>query len=90
MFNKIYYINLKRRTDRLNHINIELNKINFTGIIERIEAIDGKLLDIANIPSNLMSKNAIKDALDSNGGLYTNMTPGAIGCALSHYNCYNK
>ena len=90
MFNKILYINLKRRSDRLNHINMELNKINFKGSIERIDGIDGKLLDIPNLPSDLISQNAIKDALDINGGLYTNMTPGAIGCALSHHKCYTK
>ncbi len=90
MFNKIYYINLNRRPDRLNHIKTELNKINFKGSIERIVGIDGKLLDIPNLPSNLISQNAIKDALDINGGLYTNMTPGAIGCALSHHKCYTK
>ncbi len=90
MFNKIYYINLERRLDRLNHINNEIDKIKFNGPIERINAIDGKIIDIPKIPNNLMTQNAIDDALDNNAGLYTIMTPGAIGCALSHYNCYTK
>ena len=90
MINKIYYINLDRRTDRYEHINNELKKINYTGPIERISAIDGKTLNINNLPNTLITNDGKNDALDKNKGLYYILTPGATGCALSHLNIYNK
>lgn len=91
MFHKIYYINLDRRKDRREHMETELKKINFKGKIERVEGIDGKKLNRDNITSELITSKAVEDAynptLNAFGG---EMTLGAIGCALSHYNCYVK
>jgi GR25 family glycosyltransferase involved in LPS biosynthesis len=90
MINKIYYINLDRRTDRYEHINNELKKINYIGPIEKISAIDGKTLNINNLSNTLITDEGKNDALDKNKGMYYILTPGAVGCALSHLNIYNK
>ena len=90
MISKIYYINLDRRPDRLKHIKNELNKINYSGPIERIQGIDGRQLNINNLSNDLITIEGKNDALNKNKGMYYILTPGAIGCALSHLNIYNK
>lgn len=90
MISKIYYINLDRRPDRDENVKKEISKINFSGPVERIPAVDGRELDIPNLSENLITKDGKSDALNKNAGLYYVMTPGAIGCALSHHNLANK
>jgi GR25 family glycosyltransferase involved in LPS biosynthesis len=90
MISKIYYINLDRRPDRDEHINSELKKINFEGPIERIDAIDGRKTNINNLPNSLITDEGKYDAQDKNKGMYYILTPGAVGCALSHLKTYNK
>lgn len=90
MFNKILYINLDRRPDREINIQNELKKLNYNGPIERIRAVDGRELTRENIPKKLFSREAIDDAFDMNKGMYYVMTKGAAGCAMSHYNIYQK
>ena len=90
MISKIYYINLDRRPDRNEHINNELKKINFEGPIERIDAIDGRKTNIGNLPNALITDEGKYDAQDKNKGMYYILTPGAVGCALSHLKTYNK
>lgn len=86
MISKIYYINLDRRPDRDENVKKEIAKINFNGPVERIPAVDGRELDISNLSDNLITREGKIDALNKNAGLYYVMTPGAIGCALSHHN----
>lgn len=90
MISKIYYINLDRRPDRNEHIKKEISKINFLGDVERIPAVDGTKLDIANLSEDLITKEGKADALNKDAGLYYIMTKGAIGCALSHHNLATK
>jgi GR25 family glycosyltransferase involved in LPS biosynthesis len=90
MFKKIYYINLDRRPDRNEHIKKELKKINKDKEVERIPAIDGRTLNIAGLSNELITDEGKLDALNINGGMYYILTPGAVGCALSHLNIYNK
>ena len=90
MISKIYYINLDRRPDRDENIKKELSKIDFDGPVERIPAIDGRQLNIPSISEDLITSEGKKDAMNKNGGLYYVMTPGAIGCALSHHNIATK
>jgi GR25 family glycosyltransferase involved in LPS biosynthesis len=90
MISKIYYINLDRRPDRDENVKKELSKLNFNGPVERIPAVDGRELDIPNLSDNLITKEGKADALNKNAGLYYVMTPGAIGCALSHHNLATK
>jgi GR25 family glycosyltransferase involved in LPS biosynthesis len=82
MFTKIIYINLDRRTDRKKHVEKQLSKINWTGKVERISAVDGRVLDLS-ILSCLFTQKALKEAsntvkIDFIDGHY--MTRG--GCLL--------
>jgi GR25 family glycosyltransferase involved in LPS biosynthesis len=91
MFTKILYINLDRRPDRNDHIHQQLQKINWTGDVERISAIDGRQLDLNSI-SHLISNRASQEASNTQKiefapGSY--MTKGAVGCALSHREAWN-
>jgi GR25 family glycosyltransferase involved in LPS biosynthesis len=90
MFTKIMYINLERRPDRKTNIEKQLDKINNNIVVERINAIDAKKLDINNLSNKLVTKAGIDSALDKNKGLYTILTKGAIGCALSHKKVWEK
>ena len=91
MFKKIYYVNLDHRQDRKEHIENEINKINFNGPVERISAAYGKKLDIELIPTTLFTKEAIEAISNKNEILNTkSMTKGAMGCAISHKWIYEK
>lgn len=90
MFNKIIYINLDKRSERNNNILIELNihqLHKFNPI--RFPAIDGHEINYNHLSKNIITQNAINDALNKNAGMYSIMTKGGIGCALSHYSIYN-
>lgn len=89
LFDKIVYINLNRRKDRNEHIKKLIKKHNLDNVAERFEAIDGRKLDLNNLDRKIISQKAINDAIE-NKQLYTTMTVGGIGCALSHYNVYKK
>jgi GR25 family glycosyltransferase involved in LPS biosynthesis/glycosyltransferase involved in cell wall biosynthesis len=75
--NFIKVINLERRKDRLISIT---NKLKFQNIenYEIIKAVDGK---------NLEPSLFIKELFEGNN---FNYRKGVIGCALSHYNLWNK
>jgi glycosyl transferase family 25 len=90
MINKIYYVNLNRRVDRKEHVINEINKTGYNGSVERIEAVDGKQLNINTISNKLITPEGKEDVLNVNAGMYYILTPGAVGCALSHLNIYNK
>lgn len=90
MINKVYYINLDKRVDRNIHVNHELKKLNFKGNIERVPAVDGKILNINTISSSLLTDEGKYDTLDSKAPLYYKLTRGSVGCAFSHLNVYNK
>jgi GR25 family glycosyltransferase involved in LPS biosynthesis len=90
MFTKIIYINLERRPDRKKNIENQLKNINNNIVVERINAIDAKKLDINNLSNKLVTKAGIDSALDKNKGVYTILTKGAIGCALSHKLAWEK
>jgi GR25 family glycosyltransferase involved in LPS biosynthesis len=85
---KVYVINLDRRTDRWASVQNTLLNAGFTNI-ERVSAIDGKLMDSGNV-KNLVDSNVYpylgqkRDKHEDLGSL------GAIGCALSHYKIWNK
>ena len=90
MFTKILYINLDRRNDRKEHIEKELNKINWTGSVERISAVDGRKLDKSNL-NKLLDNNAINQFMDTSDRQFapgSYMSKGAAGCALSHRKCW--
>lgn len=90
MFTKIMYINLDRRPDRKLNVMTQLKNINNTITVERINAIDATKLDIANLSEKLVTYDGVQAALDTTKGLYTILTKGAIGCAISHKIAWEK
>jgi GR25 family glycosyltransferase involved in LPS biosynthesis len=90
MFTKILYINLDRRTDRNTHVLDQLKKINWDGEVERISAVDGRVISI-NSFSHLLTPSASQQANDTTARKFapgSYMTKGSVGCALSHYNAW--
>ena len=73
---EIYIINLKRSNDR--KIEFEKNNSQYINKYNFYEAIDGNTLDINNIPDNIYDNKS------------TGYTKGALGCAISHYNLWEK
>jgi GR25 family glycosyltransferase involved in LPS biosynthesis len=90
MFDKIFYINLQHRKDRNQNVTDQLIKINKYNISERLDAVYGVNLNIQTLPSNLITDKGKEDALNDNQQLYTYLTKGAVGCALSHRKAYEK
>jgi len=78
-FDKVYVINLKRRSDRKAALLKEYPHIDFTFI----EAIDGKSIDV---PKEISKGNIHSVFYDPNGIL----TTGVIGCALSHKKAWDQ
>jgi len=86
MFTKILYINLEHRKDRNTHIQDQIKKINWTGEVERINAINGRNLNLEMVKP-YFSARAFAEANNTKQfkfapGSY--MTRGSVGCALSH------
>ena len=91
MFKKIYYINLEHRTDRREHVEKEIKKINFNGPVERVNGAFGKNLDLSLVPSNLFTNDAIKSTTNKADISNTStMTKGGMGVALSQKWVYEK
>lgn len=95
MFDKIFYINLAHRTDRDKNVREQVKKIfpdekKMNDILERIDGVYGNKLDIPNLPSDLITDEGKKEAVSKILPLYTPLTKGAIGCALSHRKAYKK
>lgn len=94
MLNHIFYINLKRRPDRNEHMISLLNKHNLLSTSTRIQAIDGQkltndeLIDLAN--NNIFTMDFIKKVLDKNIKKDPTTSLGAIGCALSHIRIWKR
>jgi len=86
MFTKIIYINLDRRSDRDELMKKEFEKINWTGEIERISAVDGRQLELNSVKhlfnDHSFNQASSKQKIHFAPGSY--MTRGAMGCALSH------
>ena len=75
---KVYAITLERIEERKHYINNHLNELNLDYQI--IKAIDGASLSKEEMAASCDMKNVEKWSWW--------LTPGAIGCALSHYNAY--
>jgi GR25 family glycosyltransferase involved in LPS biosynthesis len=92
LFDKIFYINLDRRPDRdanvkkisrtLTSVPVAKGTLNLSMI--RVPAVDGSKLNLATISRDIIQDSGIQDALNRNQKVYVPLTPGAIGCAMSH------
>jgi glycosyl transferase family 25 len=87
IFNKIYYINLDRRPDRNEHMKNIMKENDFNA--ERIPAVDGSKLNLDNV-TNTVTDKGLNDAKNIHQKVYTPLTPGAIGCAMTHRNIWQK
>lgn len=91
---RIFYINLDRRPDRDKHIRTELSKHNqnknqtLLDITERVSAVDGSRLDLDDISKNIITSEGITAAKNKTNMEGISLTPGAIGCAMSHRNIW--
>jgi GR25 family glycosyltransferase involved in LPS biosynthesis len=90
MFDRIYYINLDRRPDRRDNIEKLIKHHKLNDITERVPAVDGSKLNLNNISNTIISKKGIDNANNLTMRTGVPMTPGAIGCALSHRNVWSK
>ncbi len=72
----VYVINLKRSTDRRD--KFEKNNSKYIHKYNFYEAVDGNQLNINELPINIYGKKTI------------GYTKGALGCALSHYQLWEK
>jgi len=89
LFDKIIYINLERRKDRLVHMKNLLDKYNLQSMSERLNAIDGRKLNLDKIDKNIITPNGINDATSAKK-MYTVLTKGAIGLIMSQRSIYKK
>ena len=77
---KHYYINLKQREDRKQNTEDLLAKLEITDY-QRIEAVDGNLVDYQKVLDNKMKVcERWLDPLEDRP-----LTTGEVGCTLSHY-----
>lgn len=80
---------MKHREDRMNHVNDQCKRLKIT--YERIEGIDGKMLDLDKLDKTLITdrgKTYAKGENKKRWGL--TLTPGAVGCALSHKKIWDQ
>lgn len=84
MIDKIFYINLDRRPDRNTNVQNFLQQFNLQLIAQRISAVDGSKLNLDHVPKTIISEKGIHDAKDKSKKTGIPLTPGGIGCALSH------
>ncbi len=82
---KHYYINLKHREDRKQNTEDLFSKLEIKDY-ERIEAVDGNLVDYQKVLDNKMKVcERWLDPLEDRP-----LTPGEVGCTLSHIMAWSK
>lgn len=87
---RIFYINLDKRPERNHNVRSELNKHNLLNITERVPAVDGSQLNLDAIPEMVITSDGIGNAKSNTKCVGISLTPGAIGCAMSHRKIWLK
>jgi len=88
---RAFVINLDSRRDRYHSFVKQLKNSGFNISVQRSEAVVGKDLDLSKIPLAQKAQNELGQL--SQSGYRTKhyqLTPGAIGCYLSHVNLWKK
>lgn len=87
-----YYINLDKRKERNLHFLAEIKKSKLLNSnIKRYSAVDGFDLDIKNISDKILTPESKRALLiPGNKTFGISLTHGAVGCAMSHYQLYEK
>lgn len=80
LYPKIYIINLENNTERLEFIEKQLNELDLD--YEIFKAVDGRLLTEFDLLEKYDKQKAIETLRE--------LTPGEIGCALSHLGVYQE
>ena len=89
MLPQIFIINMKSREDRMKNIDEQCKKLGI--IYTRVEAINGKDLDLDSLDKSLINERGkyfAKGEGKRRWGL--TLTPGAVGCALSHKKIWDE
>lgn len=91
MIEKIYYINLDKRKDRDDNVKQQLAKNNLSQYAKRISAVDGSLINMNNIHSDIITEKGRHDIMTNHKNKLPgiSLTKGAFGCALSHRYIWN-
>lgn len=85
---KIFVINLNRRKDRLKHFK---SRYNFDIKLNRIEAVDGRDLNIDELFKNNTIGEYGYNSLKKYRNFHHELTHnGSVGCYLSHYNIWKS
>lgn len=87
MFDHIIYINLDRRPDRDANVRKIIKENNLQSITTRLSAVDGSKLDLTKL-SGIITDKGVVDAKTKNLKTGIPLTIGAIGCAMSHMECW--
>jgi len=85
--NKVFLINLKRRTDRLTFFK---NQYNLKIPLTIIHAVDGQEINLQQLLKNNIINEYVIDIIKKPRKYHYELThEGSIGCYLSHYNIWN-
>lgn len=92
MIKHCFYINLKKRTDRLLFIENQLNKSSILkNIYKRFDAVDGLTINPRSVEKGVLTENAIQDILmDTVNAWGLSMTQGGLGVLMSYLNLFKK
>ncbi len=88
---QVFCINLKERQDRWHRFSSQpgLERLREAYPFERVEGVNGKLLDIKN--DNRVSLRTKRNILYQRRRDHEDLdTAGGVGCYLSHYSCWQK
>lgn len=86
-FSTVYIINLRRRADRWTFMTEQLARAGLGGeCVQRVEAVEGAAADVRALERHgVLSPLAAHRLLHSAHPVWgMDLTPGAVGCALSH------
>ena len=88
---KVQVINLDRRVDRLAELRKRYENSDMRAVsLERVPAVDGRNTPLDSVPITYSAKLDVQRASGPNGfrTAHPQLTPGAIGCYLSHIKAY--
>jgi GR25 family glycosyltransferase involved in LPS biosynthesis len=87
----IYLINMSKNQDRYKRFKKSFAKTDMSDIgFKRIEGVNGRLLDLNEYLSDESHKKIIKAEKNGYRKYHYELTRGAVGCYLSHLNCYKE
>jgi GR25 family glycosyltransferase involved in LPS biosynthesis len=86
-FERVFCINLDRRPDRWRQLLCTLTGSGMLPLAERIPAVDGSRPEFQRSP---LITDLGRQHMNGKKGLFKYLTPGGVGCALSHRSVWEK